>query len=58
MSPRSPHDVICGNDLLDALSPAVRDRFRLETVALNPNQVMHEAGAFAEYVFFPTASFR
>jgi CRP-like cAMP-binding protein len=54
MSPRSSYDVICGNDLLDALSPAVRDRFGLETVALNPNQVMHETGAFAEYVFFPT----
>ena len=48
MSPLSSRDVICGNGLLDALPMAVRERFGLEPIALNPNQTVHKAGELAE----------
>ncbi len=53
--PRSSRYVISGNQLLDALPTNIRERLSLETVALNPNQTIHENGAIAEHVFFPTA---
>ena len=53
--PRSSHQLSFGNRLLDALPQAVRERLSLESVALNPNQIIHEAGAIAEHVFFPTS---
>ena len=46
---------VSGNRLLDALPPDIRERLRLGTVALNPNRTIHEPGASAEHVFFPTA---
>ena len=54
MSPRSARDSISGNHLLDAIPPDVRERLRLETVALNANQTIHQGGMVAEHVFFPT----
>ncbi len=41
--------------MLDALPRAVGERLRLERVALNANQTIHEPGLLAEYVFFPTS---
>jgi CRP-like cAMP-binding protein len=41
--------------LLDALPRTVGERLRLERVALNANQTIHEPGLLAEYVFFPTS---
>ena len=55
MSPHSPSTGISGNDLLDALPSDIRKRLSLETVTLTANQTIHEAGAFAEYSFFPTS---
>jgi CRP-like cAMP-binding protein len=55
MSPRSARNIISGNRLLDALPPAIAERLGLETIAMNSNQVMHEAGTIAEYVYFPTS---
>ena len=53
--PPPSHNVISGNRLLDALPRDISERLPLETVALNPNQTIHEAGASAEHVFFPTS---
>ena len=55
MPPQSPRNPISGNRLLDALPENVRERLSLGTVALNPNQIIHEAGAIAEHVYFPTS---
>ena len=55
MPTRSSRNVILGNDLLDALPRDIREQLRLETVALNPNQIIHEPGALAEHVYFPTS---
>lgn len=55
MSPRSLRNILSGNHLLDRLPAEVCERFRLKTVALDSNQVVHEAGAIAEHVFFPTS---
>jgi CRP-like cAMP-binding protein len=55
LMPRSPRNIISGNRLLDALPSNVRERLSLETVALAPNQTIHEPGAIGEYVFFPTS---
>lgn len=55
MPPRSSRNLNSGNRLLDALPQAARERLRLEAVALKPNQTIHEGGAIAEHVFFPTS---
>ena len=55
MPPQSLRNVTSGNRLLDAVPPDVRERLSLESVALNPNQIVHEAGAIARHVFFPTS---
>jgi CRP-like cAMP-binding protein len=55
MPPRSLRNIIFGNHLLDALPNDVCERLSLETVALNPSQIVHEGGTLAEHVFFPTS---
>jgi CRP-like cAMP-binding protein len=55
--PRSSRTALYGNRLLDALPSDVREDLRpyLETVSLAANQPIHEPGATATHVFFPTS---
>lgn len=55
MSPRSARNLSSGNRLLDAMPQAIRERLRLESVALKANQTIHVSGRRAEHVFFPTS---